>query len=211
MSQYSLFCAALLVVYLVPGPDMFLLLNTGASQGKRQALVTALGLALARAAHVSLAALGLAALLHSHPWAFDLLSIAGGIYLAWLGWQLLCAPVAPLPPRHSGVQQREHWQAALRQGLLTNLLNPKALLFCSVLLPQFIDPHGAAVGQQFAVLGTVLVVVGLGFDGLYALSGDRLGRWLAASPWKQKLQNRVFGTLLIGFGMRLALLRQLGG
>ncbi|MDD2056443.1 LysE family translocator [Pseudomonas sp. GD03860] len=211
MTQYSLFIAALLVVYLVPGPDMFLLLNTGASEGRRQALMTALGLALARAAHVTLAALGLAALLRTHPWAFDLLSIAGGLYLAWLGWQLLCAKVSTLPTSTAEARQPGHWSAALKKGLLTNLLNPKALLFCSVLLPQFISPHAGSISQQFAILGTVLVVVGLGFDSVYALSGDRLGRWVAASPWKQKLQNRLFGTLLIGFGARLVLLRELGG
>lgn len=211
MTQYSVFCAALLVVYLVPGPDMFLLLNTGASEGRRQALMTALGLALARAAHVTLAALGLAALLRTHPWAFDLLSIAGGVYLAWLGWQLLCAPVSALPSSTAKARKPGHWSAALKKGLLTNLLNPKALLFCSVLLPQFISQTAGPIGQQFAILGSVLVVVGLGFDTFYALSGDRLGRWVAASPWKQKLQNRLFGTLLIGFGARLVLLRELGG
>lgn len=209
MTQYSLFCAALLVVYLVPGPDMFLLLNTGASQGRRQALITALGLALARAAHVTLAALGLAALLRTHPWAFELLSVAGGLYLAWMGWQLLCAPVTTLPGVPTGARQPGHWAVALKKGLLTNLLNPKALLFCSVLLPQFVSQAAGPVGQQFAILGAVLVITGLLFDGFYALSGDRLGRWLAQSPWKQKLQNRLFGTLLIGFGARLILLREL--
>ncbi|MDD2050710.1 LysE family translocator [Pseudomonas putida] len=211
MTQYSLFCVALLVVYLVPGPDMFLLLNTGASEGRRQALMTALGLAIARAAHVTLAALGLAALLRTHPWAFDLLSIAGGLYLAWLGWQLLCAPVTPLPASTAITRRRGRWSAALKKGLLTNLLNPKALLFCSVLLPQFISQQAGPVGHQFAMLGTVLVVTGLAFDSFYALSGDRIGRWVAASPWKQKLQNRLFGTLLIGFGARLVLLRELTG
>lgn len=211
MTQYSVFCVALLVVYLVPGPDMFLLLNTGASESRRQALMTALGLALARAAHVCLAALGLAALLRSHPWAFELLSIAGGLYLAWLGWQLLCAPLTPPPTVSDIALRRGHWSAALKKGLLTNLLNPKALLFCSVLLPQFISQEAGSVSQQFAILGTALVVVGLGFDSFYALSGDRLGRWMAASPWKQKLQNRLFGTLLIGFGTRLVLLRELAG
>jgi threonine/homoserine/homoserine lactone efflux protein len=211
MTQYSVFCAALLVVYLVPGPDMFLLLNTGAREGRRQALMTALGLALARAAHVSLAALGLAALLRTYPWAFDLLSVAGGLYLAWLGWQLLCAPVTPLPIDGGSTHSSSHWSGALKKGLLTNLLNPKALLFCSVLLPQFISQEAGSVSQQFAILGTVLVVVGLGFDSFYALSGDRIGRWVAASPWKQKLQNRLFGTLLIGFGARLVLLRELTG
>ncbi|MNE73111.1 Leucine efflux protein [compost metagenome] len=92
---------------------------------------------------------------------------------------------------------------------MTNLLNPKALLFCSVLLPQFIDPQRAAVGTQFAVLGTVLVMVGLLFDSVYAISGSCLGRWLKRSPGAQKIQQWVFGGLLIGFALRLAFFQRL--
>lgn len=95
------------------------------------------------------------------------------------------------------------------RGLLTNLLNPKALLFCSVLLPQFVSPEAGSLAVQFAALGAVLVLVGLAFDCAYALVGGRLGRWLASRPRAQRLQQWGFGGLLIGFGVRLALLRQL--
>ncbi|MEG0885579.1 MAG: LysE family transporter, partial [Janthinobacterium sp.] len=67
------------------------------------------------------------------------------------------------------------WRAALQRGLLTNLLNPKALLFCSVLLPQFIDPQAGPVAAQFALLGVILVAVGFAFDCCYALAGARIG------------------------------------
>lgn len=78
---------ALAVVYLLPGPDMILLLQTGARQGKAQALATALGLALSRGCHVALAALGLAALFKAAPWTFDLVRLAGAAYLLWIGIQ----------------------------------------------------------------------------------------------------------------------------
>ena len=97
------------------------------------------------------------------------------------------------------------YPAAARRGLLTNLLNPKALLFCSVLLPRFIQPeHGSAPGQ-FLLLGAILVGVGLAFDLLYAGAGATLGRWIARHPRVQALQRSVFASLLIGFGVRLAL------
>ena len=92
--------------------------------------------------------------------------------------------------------------------MLTNLLNPKALLFCSVLLPQFIVPDAESVTTQFAMLGLVLVVVGLLFDSSYALAGTWVGRWLERSPTAQRVQRWLFGGLLIGFATRLAFMQQ---
>ncbi len=209
----SAFLIALAVVYLVPGPDMLLLFQTGARQGRRAALVTALGLALARACHVLMAATGLALLFRTAPWTFDLVRLLGAVYLAWLGLQMLRGGGLALPTSDAGsapVVPHADRRALLR-GLLTNLLNPKALLFCSVLLPQFVSPGAGSLAVQFAALGTVLVLVlvGLAFDCAYALAGGRLGRWLASRPRAQRLQQWGFGGLLIGFGVRLALLRQL--
>ncbi|MBH9369444.1 LysE family translocator [Pseudomonas aeruginosa] len=207
----SAFLIALAVVYLVPGPDMLLLFQTGARQGRRAALVTALGLALARACHVLMAATGLALLFRTAPWTFDLVRLLGAAYLAWLGLQMLRGGGLALPTSDAGsapVVPHADRRALLR-GLLTNLLNPKALLFCSVLLPQFVSPGAGSLAGQFAVRGTVLGLVGLAFDCAYALAGGRLGRWLASRPRAQRLQQWGFGGLLIGFGVRLALLRQL--
>jgi threonine/homoserine/homoserine lactone efflux protein len=104
--------------------------------------------------------------------------------------------------------EKPHWREAIQRGLLTNLLNPKALLFCSVLLPQFINPDAGPVLAQFAVLGVTLVSVGLLFDSAYALAGAALGRWLQRSPSAQRLQQWLFGSLLIGFAVRLTFVQQ---
>ena len=208
MADMALFLGALLIVYVVPGPDMILLLETGVLRGRGQALAVAVGLAIARAAHVTLAALGLAALFKTHPWAFDAARTVGGIYLMWLGVRLLRAGPVVLdaagqtPPRGSGLG------GALLAGVLTNVLNPKALLFCSVLLPQFIVADGAPVLTQFAMLGMLLVGVGLLFDSAYALTGAALGRWLQHSPTAQRVQQWMFGSLLIGFALRLTFIQQ---
>ncbi|CAB3701496.1 Leucine efflux protein [Achromobacter ruhlandii] len=209
MADMALFLGALLIVYVVPGPDMILLLETGALRGRGQALAVAGGLAVARAAHVTLAALGLAALFKAHPWAFDVARTVGGGYLIWLGARLLRAG-----PLSYGVaraaQAAAHGPglgAAFFSGVLTNFLNPKALLFCSVLLPQFISPAQGPIGRQFALLGVILVSLGLAFDVLCALAGGSLGRWMQAHPRVQKWQGAVFGGALIAFGLRLTLNR----
>ncbi|HWH86294.1 MAG TPA: LysE family translocator [Pseudomonas sp.] len=208
MANLWLFFLTLAVVLLLPGPDMILLLQTGARQGRGVAFVTALGLAVARACHVALAALGMAALFKAAPWTFDVVRMAGAAYLSWIGIQCLRSS---LVPNLSGQELAHHegqWREAIRRGLLTNLLNPKALLFCSVLLPQFIVSHGAPVLTQFAVLGLVLVGVGLLFDSAFALTGAALGRWLQHSPTAQRIQQWLFGGLLIGFAVRLSFVQQ---
>lgn len=203
MADMALFLGALLVVYVVPGPDMILLLETGVLRGRGQALAVAIGLAIARAAHVTLAALGLAALFKTHPWAFDAARTVGGCYLMWLGVKLLRAKPVVLDATGGQAARGKGLGAALLSGVLTNVLNPKALLFCSVLLPQFVSPAQGAIGQQFAVLGVILVSLGLTFDVICALAGGAVGRWMSASPRAQKLQSVVFGTALIAFGLRL--------
>ena len=208
MAGLWLFFMALAVVYLLPGPDMILLLQTGARQGKGAALATALGLGIARGCHVALAALGLAALFKTAPWTFDVVRLVGAAYLLWIGIQCLRTTMLPSLNSAGSTSEKSHWREAIRRGLLTNLLNPKALLFCSVLLPQFIEPHAGPVLAQFATLGVMLVGVGLLFDSAYALVGAALGRWLQRSPSAQRVQQWLFGSLLIGFAVRLTFVQQ---
>ncbi|UYG04931.1 LysE family translocator [Halomonas sp. LR3S48] len=206
MEHLGLFVAALAIAYLVPGPDMVLILQTASRQGRGLALATACGLGLARAAHVALAAMGLAALLKASPLLFDILRGIGAAYLVWLGIRLAradmwsdTASAAPqtLLPRS--------YRLAFQRGLLTNIANPKALLFCSVLLPQFMRVDSGMVALQFTLLGIVLVGVGLIFDLFYTAVGMALGRWMASHPLAQRFQRWLFATLLMGFGTKLAL------
>ncbi|MCI0993482.1 LysE family translocator [Pseudomonas corrugata] len=208
MAEFWLFLMALTVVYLLPGPDMILLLQTGARQGKGPALATAAGLAIARGCHVVLAALGLSALFKTAPWTFDAVRLVGAAYLLWIGFQCLRTRLLPSLEAAGIEPAKQRWGQAIRRGLLTNLLNPKALLFCSILLPQFIDPQGGPVLGQFATLGVDLVGIGLLFDCAYALMGVALGRWLQRSPSAQRLQQWLFGSLLIGFAVRLTFVQQ---
>ncbi|MGO3771223.1 MAG: LysE family translocator [Vreelandella alkaliphila] len=201
--EIGLFISALAIVYLIPGPDMLLVLHTSSTLGRGHGLATALGLAIARGLHVALAGLGLAALFVAAPWLFDAVRYLGAAYLIWVGVQLI---------RSKRSTDTDHPQASLtgsyylawRRGLLTNLLNPKSLLFCSVLLPQFVHTQQGDVALQFTLLGAVLVGVGLLYDALYACLGARMQRWFKSHQTRQTLQRWVFGTLIIGFALKLA-------
>lgn len=206
MEHTGLFIAALVTVYLLPGPDMLLILQTASTQGCRAALAVAAGLALARCIHVTLAGFGLAALLHSSPQTFEVLRLAGAAYLIWLGLHIARSPLpdAQEPAREPPMPAHSLAAATLR-GLLTNLTNPKALLFCSMLLPQFVSVDVTDPAGPFFRPGAVLVGIGLLFDVLYVFAGVAIGHWLRRSVLRRRMQQWGFGALLVAFGARLAL------
>src|SRR6201991_1039759 len=168
----AVYVAALFVVYAVPGPDMALVLQTSIGRGVRSGFAAAGGLGLARATHVTLSACGVAALLRSAPWLYDVVRYGGAVYLAWVGIQIFRSPVFALPDGTTAATsagaaasiESRPLRAAFVKGLLTNLLNPKALLFCSVLLPQFVRPEAGPVALQMLELGLVLLAIGACFD-----------------------------------------------
>lgn len=192
-----LYLAALAAVYLAPGPDMALVMATAAGRGARAGLHTALGFAAARYLHTLAAGLGLAALFATHPALHTAVRAVGAAYLLWLAWKALRPAVAgkteglarkeeapgPAEPRLSAgpawrLPQNGLAADALR-GFLTNLLNPKALLFCGLLLPQFAAPERGPLLPQYLWLGAVLVAVGLAFDTAYALIAGGIAKRLA--------------------------------
>ncbi|WGS53686.1 LysE family translocator [Paraburkholderia sp. D15] len=204
------YIAALFVVYAVPGPDMALVLQTSIGRGMRSGFAAAGGLGLARATHVTLSACGVAALLRNAPWLYDVVRYGGAVYLAWVGIQIFRSPVFALPENGSaataaaGAESRPLWTSFVK-GLLTNLLNPKALLFCSVLLPQFVRPEAGPVALQMVELGLVLLAVGACFDLTFSIGAARIANWMRAHPLAQTLQRWTFSAALIGFALRLSL------
>ena len=199
------FVAALVVVYAVPGPDMALILQTSIGQGARRGFAAAGGLAISRATHVTLSACGVAALLRSAPWLYEVVRYGGAAYLAWIAVQIFRSPVFALPDSGAPEVVQRPLRAVFVKGLLTNLLNPKALLFCSVLLPQFVRPETGPVALQMVVLGGVLLAIGVCFDAIYAIGAARIAGWVRAHPLAQTVQRWTFSAALIGFALRLSL------
>lgn len=124
------FIGALAVVYALPGPDMALILQSSSSHGLKHGLSTAAGLAIARSLHVTLSALGVAALLRSAPWLYEGVRIAGALYLAYVAIQIFRSPAFGLDDNNLTSKTRPRLRASMSKGVLSSLLNPKALLFC---------------------------------------------------------------------------------
>lgn len=182
-STFLMYLLALAGAFLLPGPDMVLVLATGAARGVATALVTALGIAAARAMHVALSGAGLAALMVTHPEALRWVKWAGAAYLFYLAVRLLQAALSRRTAEETVAPATTHSaRASFVRGFLTNLLNPKALLFCSMFLPQFVVINGDSMGLQYLRLGAALVLVGLLFDAVYAMLAARLAQRLRGKP-----------------------------
>ena len=195
--------AALIVV--VPGPDMALVLRNGVALGRRAAVATALGINAGLLVWALAAALGVAAVLHASATAFTALKLAGAVYLVWLGARALLdawrgsseSPAATTPkPRAS----------PFRQGLLSNLFNPKIALVYTTLIPQFVDRNGSETGQTF-LLAAVFIAMGLVWLTGYALLVAQAGA-LLRRPAVRRAVNAVSGAVLTALGVRLAFERR---
>nr|WP_026198583.1 LysE family translocator [Wenxinia marina] len=190
------FLPAGLALNLTHGADMMFCLGQGLRGGPRPALAAAAGISTGAMVHVTLAALGLGALVAAHPGAFDVIRWVGVAYLVWLAVQTLHHGVArdvpPVSPRR-----------AFRDGLLVNLTNPKVILFVLAFLPQFTDPSRALL-PQFLVLGALLALGGMSVNGAVGVFAGGAGRRLAGSAAVGRWLGRVSALIFLGLAARLA-------
>ncbi|MBU9377788.1 LysE family translocator [Burkholderia multivorans] len=198
-----IYLAALAAIYAVPGPDMALVLQTSIGRGVRPGIAAAAGLSLSRSAHVTLSACGVAALIRSAPWLYEAIRYGGALYLGYVAIQVFRSPVFDIG--NGDAAAAGELRQSFVKGLLTNLLNPKALLFCSVLLPQFVRPEAGPVVWQMFALGALLVAAGVCFDLACAFGASRIAAWMRAHPLAQTVQRWTFSAALLGFALRLSM------
>jgi threonine/homoserine/homoserine lactone efflux protein len=203
MHSLALFLATGLALNLTPGPDMLYVAARGASEGRSAGIVSALGIGVGTLVHVTLVAGGLAALLAAVPVAYVVLRLAGAAYLIHLGMHALRggphASRAPLAPAPLG--------AIFRQGVVTNVLNPKVALFFLAFLPQFVDPSRGDPALQVVALGLLFDVSGTVVNLAVALASSRVAERLrrtGAPGGAGRLIQRATGGLFIALGARLA-------
>lgn len=189
------------VLTITPGPDMLLVLRNGVRGGTRAAWATGLGCCTGIAIHATLAVLGLSAILAASSEAFTVVKVAGAAYLVWLGLQALVRPggLTELAPA-------ERRGSAYRQGLFTNLLNPKIALLFLTLLPQFVADGEPRVGTT-AVLAAIFLAGAVLWWRAFSLLVGPLGRFLSR-PRVVAWFERGTGALLVAIGVRVALERR---
>ena len=189
-------------VVVLPGPDMALVLQNGLARGRRAAVETALGINAGLLVWAVAAALGVAALLHASAPAFTLLKLAGAAYLVWLGLNALHEAWRGRPDVSGERSARRRRTSPFRQGLLSNILNPKIALVFTTLIPQFVDPGDPPVAQTL-LLAAIFIGMGLVWLTSYALLVAKMGRLFERSALRRVL-NAVTGAVLTALGVRLA-------
>ena len=197
-ATFAVFLAAAFVLAIVPGPGMLYVLARTVRGGRREGLLSTAGTAVAGMVHTLAAALGVSAVLATSAAAFTAVKWAGAAYLVYLGLRTLLER-----GEADGPQPGAASRGALRQGLVTEALNPKTALFFLAFVPQFIDPSANAFAQ-FVLLGFVTTLLTSGADLLVVLAAGPLSRVLRRSPRLQRVQRAASGGTLLALGAYLA-------
>lgn len=183
-------------IAVVPGPNALLVLTHGALHGSRKTLFTISGGVLGFAMVLTLCALGLGALIQASATWFMALKVAGGLYLIWLGFGLCRS--APVSLDTTGTVSQRHW-SLFRQGWVSALSNPKALLLFTAFIPPFLDPHRNLIAQTAAIALTYAVVEFV-VEYTVASAAHRVRPWLARTG---RRFNKVCGGFFVLFGLAL--------
>ena len=199
VADYWAFVLAVIVFLAIPGVGNLAIITSTGKGGITGGLAATLGVIVADQILMWLAVAGVAALLTANPALFGLVQYAGALYLAWIGIRMMLAkpgdaPVLDMKPHHF-----------FRQAMLITLLNPKAIVFYMAFFPLFVDP---ARHQGLATFGVMALTIAV-LTFLYCVIVISITHFAAdrmrASPRVGVWLNRVAGTMLVGFGVKLAL------
>lgn len=204
-SQVLAFAVVAAFMTMLPGADTLLVVRNALRGGRRDGFLTVAGICSGLYLHALLSALGVSAILAHSANAFMVLKIAGACYLAWLGIQSLRSGMRDAPAHAAGHEAAAHVPAlqSFTEGFLTNLLNPKVIVFYLALLPQFIDADDAVLAKSL-LLAAIHFVEGLLWLGGVAWLIHR-SRHFFLKPALRRWLDAVCGTFLIALGIRLAL------
>ena len=200
--DFALFLVAGILLNLTPGPDTVYILGRSIAQGREAGVASALGISLGSIFHTCAAALGLSAILATSALAFGTIKLFGGAYLIFLGIKMVLVRRRQLSLPSNF--RRRTTLAAFRQGILTNILNPKVALFFLAFLPQFIDPASNAKVFAFLILGLTFVTTGTIWCLILAWFASALSERLRSNETISQWLNRTAGALFVFLGLRLA-------
>ncbi|MCB8889681.1 LysE family translocator [Vreelandella malpeensis] len=205
-AQFVPFVIAITLLSISPGVDTLLVIRNTARGGVRDGVATSVAICCGLFVHATVSALGISLILLQSAFAFNLLKLAGAGYLVWLGVTSLLAARrgTALPVGEARVAgARVGLFQPIKEGLLSNVLNPKTVVFYMAFLPQFIAPGEPVLLKSLWLAGVHFVIANLWQIGVVLMVGGT-SRFLA-SPRFARVLNAATGTVLVGLGLRLAL------
>ena len=199
--NYGLFVLAGMLLNLTPGQDTFYILGSSLARGRRVGVASALGICAGCIVHTLAAAAGLSAILATSATAFVVVKLVGAAYLIYLGIRFIVSREHAVLVEGSAAPRA--WKA-FRQGVATNVLNPKVALFFLAFLPQFIDPESPTKIAAFLALGSTFVATGTVWCLFLAIAAASVRRFFARHPAAFARLSQAAGALFVLLGVRLA-------
>src|SRR5690606_10886908 len=199
VTDYGAFVVAFIVLLAIPGPGNLALVLSTSKGGIRGGLASTWGIILGDQVLMWLAVVGVAAGLRAYPTAFQLIQWVGAAYLVWLGLRMLLAKPGAAPTLE--IQPRQY----LKQTALITLLNPKAIIFYMAFFPLFIDPQHHQGMITFAFLAVTIAVLTFLYGLIIVLSSHFMAERLRANPRVSQVLEKLAGTCLVAFGVKLTL------
>ncbi|MFV8906351.1 LysE family translocator [Serratia fonticola] len=203
MLETSLFVAGIATLgMLSPGPDFFLVIKNAARYPRLAAMMTAFGVICGVATHMSYCVAGLAVVITTTPWLFNVLKYAGAVYLIWVGIQALLSRGGSKISVSSLPQQQVSLKSAFVQGYLCNLLNPKATLFFLAVFTQVLQIN-SGLGEKLWYAGIIFGLSAVWWPVLvFLIQSGPVRRGLEKT---QKVVDKLLGGMLIALGIKVAL------
>lgn len=198
----GLYVVASLALIATPGQDMLYVISRSLAQGRFAGFCSALGVCLGILVHTALAALGVGAILQASETLFLALKFAGAAYLVFLGVRLMLSRKAALRVDAARAPLSPLW--LVMQGVLSNVTNPKIVLFFFAFLPQFVDPASAHPTRDLAFLGVLYAALALPIKSAVGFAAGSLSESVLRRPEALAWMNRACGAVLVGLGLRLA-------
>ncbi|WP_028767776.1 LysE family translocator [Shewanella fidelis] len=186
-----LYLTTVIALLLIPGPDMLLIASSSLSYGKKVGVYASFGNATSGLILTLLAAMGVSAVIAMNPMALEVLRILGAAYLLKMGWDCIRSSAAEAPEI---AQQNNLAKQLYKRAVISNLLNPKALIFFVLFLPQFVSSQlTASSGEQMLALGLLLNVMGLAFNLMLVALVGTIGKPLLSNDKFRTYQNKFMG------------------
>lgn len=205
-AQFLSFLLAITLLTISPGVDTLLVIRNTARGGVRDGVTTSVAICCGLFVHATISALGISLILLQSAWAFHMLKLVGAAYLIWLGITSLLAArrgqALPIGGVSSNAPSVSRWQP-IKEGFLSNVLNPKTVVFYMAFLPQFIAPGDPALLKSLWLAGVHFIIANIWQISVVMMVGSA-GKWLANARFAQTL-TAATGAVLVVFGIRLAL------
>lgn len=199
LNVFLLFMAGALALNITPGPDMTFVLAQATHRGTRAGVAAALGIGAGTIFHMTLAAFGLAALFAAFPLAFDIVRYAGAAYLVWIAIGMIRNP-----PHLAASSGEPSVRTAFRQGVVTNIFNPKVAIFFIAFLPQFVMKDAGPTWLQILVLGICFDISGTLVNCMVAVGSGKLASRLRGNPLIGRIIGWISASVMLGLAVRLA-------